>query len=126
MPIRYERRYDPEFCRAHPDWLVVFGDNLHGYGKAGQAIIRDEPNAVGIPTKASPSREEGAYFTDRDRNRFWTKALPAFQALKAHIEGGGTVVLPEDGLGTGLADLERRSPVIWRDLQRAIMKLTQT
>ena len=45
--------------------IVLFGDNLLRRGKGGQAVIRDAPNAFGIPTKRSPGRREQDYFSDK-------------------------------------------------------------
>ena len=78
---------------------------------------------MGIPTKNWPARDEGAYFTDQDRDRFWAVALPRFVRLRDHLKAGGTVVWPADGIGTGLAELPRRAPQIWADLERARLKL---
>jgi len=49
--IKYINLLSPEICRLHKNALFIFGDNLQGWGKGGQARIRDEPNAFGIPTK---------------------------------------------------------------------------
>ena len=46
--------------RKHSDYLYIFGDNDVGIGKGGQAIIRDEHNAIGIPTKKEPNNRESA------------------------------------------------------------------
>lgn len=37
--------------RQYPNALFVFGDNDCGKGTGGQAIIRNEPNSIGLPTK---------------------------------------------------------------------------
>lgn len=42
-------------ARSNKNSLFVYGDNDIKKGKKGQAIIRDEPNAIGIPTKKYPS-----------------------------------------------------------------------
>jgi len=48
------------------DHLFIFGDNDIGRGKGGQAIIRDEPNAFGIPTKKYPSNTKNSFYTDEE------------------------------------------------------------
>lgn len=35
------------------------------YGKRGQAIIRNEPNAYGVATKRYPSMDDWAFFSDK-------------------------------------------------------------
>jgi len=60
-----------EELQRHPELIFVFGDNMLRKGFGGQAKeMRGEPNAVGVPVKWRPSRDAGAYFTDRDLRRF--------------------------------------------------------
>ena len=97
------KRYSVEDVKANQDKLYIFGDNTEGWGKGGQAIIRDEPNAFGISTKDSPNQ-----FMSDDN----------FEANKARIDAdiakikadGRPIVFPEDGIGTGRADLENKAP----------------
>lgn len=49
--------YTPELLRANREKIYVFGDNMKRYGKRGQAVIRDEPNAFGVATKRHPSMD---------------------------------------------------------------------
>lgn len=124
MPLRYENRITREMVQAEPDTLWVFGDNLLEQGFGGQAAqMRGEPNAVGIPTKAKPARHPAAYFTDADFIRFWEASLPKLERLRNHLEGGGDVVWPTDGIGTGLAELPQRAPRLWSALERARKRL---
>lgn len=58
--------YTPKLLRANPEKVFTFGDNMKAFGKGGQAIIRDEPNAFGIPTKRYPSKDNWAYFSDKE------------------------------------------------------------
>ncbi|MGX9980747.1 DUF7831 domain-containing protein [Methylobacterium fujisawaense] len=110
--------------RAEPDALFVFGDNLAGWGYGGQAAeMRDEPNAIGVPTKRRPFMDAGAFFTDDDWSRFKAAAAAPFARLAQHLEAGGTVVWPVDGIGTGLARLPQRAPQIWAALERARKRL---
>jgi hypothetical protein len=117
-------RYGVDDCRRMKDTLFAYGDNIARRGKAGQAIIRDEPNAVGIVTKAWPSMEERAFFSDADFN--WAKHHidPSFIRLSIHLQKSGYIVLPKDGFGTGLAQLEIRSPKIFEYIQRWVQYLT--
>ena len=95
----------PSRLREMPETLVVFGDNLLETGKGGQAIVRDEPNAFGIPTKRAPKRTDDAYFSDKPDEI--EAVLDALETLR-----GRDFVLPEAGIGTGLAQLQQRSPQI--------------
>jgi hypothetical protein len=56
--------YSVALCRRRPDLTFVFGDNLLGFGKGGQAIIRGEPNAFGVPTKRKPAMSPGSFFEE--------------------------------------------------------------
>lgn len=125
MPLRYEPILSVALCRQNPDALVVFGDNLAGWGKGGQAVIRDEPNAVGIPTKKAPRMRENAFLSDADLYAVRAEAAPIFARLRAHLEAGGTVIWPTNGIGTGLAELPARAPRIWAMLERARVRLVE-
>jgi len=103
--------------RANPDVLYLFGDNLLRVGLGGQAKeMRGEPNAVGVATKRSPGMSTGDFFSDADywaiRKQIDTDLAPAFE----HLVDGGVVVIPEDGLGTGLSQLPERAPKVNRYL----------
>lgn len=126
MPIRREAYITRTMVQAEPETLFVFGDNLQRAGFGGQAKeMRGEPNAVGIPTKRAPRMDPDAFLSDDEETRFEFNLAAglAFERLARHLEAGGTVVLPADSIGTGLADLERRAPRIWASLQRAIARL---
>jgi RecJ-like exonuclease len=95
--------------------VFVFGDNMEQRGLGGQAAeMRGEPNAVGVPTKWRPSMDEDAFFSDRDvLNRSVIDAIEsAFIRLKRAILEGRNVVLPADGIGTGMAQLRIRAPLV--------------
>lgn len=127
MPLRYEARwYTPAMCRAEPSALFAFGDNARRAGsgpKSGQAIIRSEPNAVGIVVKHAPSRELSAYLSNADLELFQRLNGPAFASLAAHLRAGRVVVWPADGIGTGRAELPERAPCLWASLERARLRI---
>lgn len=106
------KRFTVKRCRENPDTLYVFGDNLLKKGKKGQAVIRDEPNAIGIPTKKKPTLYADAFFTDDELEENTAEINHAVGMLKTamkkpHVH---TVAYPSDGLGTGLAQLEYKAP----------------
>jgi hypothetical protein len=124
MSVETARRISRGMLRSRPDTLFVFGDNLERRGMGGQAAeMRGEPNAVGIPTKRAPRRDEAAYFTDDD----YTTAVAAMRddmvRLADHVKSGGVVVIPADGIGTGLAQLPTRAPRIHSYISRCFEKL---
>lgn len=104
------REYTPELLRENPEKIYVFGDNMKRYGKRGQAVIRNEPNAYGVATKRYPSMEDWAFFSDKsDEFDCVIKDLRGLYTLsKTH-----TIVFPEAGIGTGLAKMELKSFALW-------------
>lgn len=122
--LQYRPLITRKMLKDEPGTLFVFGDNFVEKGLGGLAKeTRGESNAVGIPTKRYPSMEEGSFFTDEDFARFKEISDPRFVRLAYHIRNGGVVVWPASGIGTGLADLENRSPRIWNYIKRCEEKL---
>lgn len=104
----------PEVCAKHPGVTFVFGDNLEGWGKAGQACIRDCENSIGIPTKRRPSMDNDAFFSDKpDEFTAVRNALSRISKMK-HIG------IPTRGIGTGLAKLPECSPRIYELIRDAL------
>ena len=68
MQIKKVKRYNIGLVRANADCVFIFGDNLLRKGTAGQASIRNEPNAYGVPTKKYPSMTEESFFSDKEYN----------------------------------------------------------
>src|SRR5712672_38215 len=128
MPIEYRQFITRQMLKDEPDTLFVFGDNMMGLGYGGQAKeMRDEPNSIGIPTKHSPSMAANAFFDDGDECYKGASPVIAYRfgLLAGHLHKGGKVVFPEAGIGTGLADLEHKSPRIWALIQSLHQELTE-
>ena len=124
MPIIKSKWTVRADLRNNPEHLFVFGDNMVRKGFGGQAMeMRGEPNAIGVPTKWAPSMSPSAFLTEADLERVKPEIDKAFERLRAHLAGGGTVVLPRDGIGTGLAQLESRAPTIAALIQAHIEAL---
>lgn len=123
------QRITRDFVKANPDMLFVFGDNMAGVGLGGQAReMRGEPNAIGVPTKWTPNRTPAAYFSDEDwwidsRCPIYFTICTAFRSIEAALAAGRDVVMPADGLGTGLAELPRRAPKIHAYIEKWIERL---
>jgi hypothetical protein len=114
--------------RANRDRLYVFGDNMEGRGLGGQAAaMRGEPNAVGVPTKWRPDRSPSAYFSDADADDGDVRhaIIGAFDHMRAWLAAGKDVVIPADGLGTGLSELPARAPRIFRAIEARIASLLE-
>lgn len=97
-----------DLCRKYKDVIFVFGDNLAGYGRKGQAIIRNEYNSFGVPTKRLPSMATGSFFTDAPSEIEAVKVK--LDELKTLKDEGRIIAFPSAGLGTGLAMMGRYSP----------------
>jgi hypothetical protein len=108
-----------EKYRAYPDHVFVFGDNLIRAGMAGQACIRKEPNSFGIPTKRYPSTTEHSYFSDAPCEREHVlRALRELYKIGKHR----TIVFPMKGIGTGLAKMPEKSPLIFAEMNDILLK----
>lgn len=106
------------FVRSRPDWTFLFGDNLEEQGMGGQAYaMRGEPNALGIPTKKAPSNADGSFFTD---DYYGTNCDAIDKAFSKLPKAPAVIVIPAAGLGTGLAELDKRAP---RTFEYLSMKL---
>ena len=119
MKIEYTDNLSVDVCRANPAKVFVFGDNLAGWGTAGQACIRREPNAFGIPTKRYPTMEKGAFFTDQEceRNHVLTALRELYILGRTH-----TIVFPSKGLGTGMAKMNTSSPKLYAEMTNIMRK----
>ena len=92
----------------------VFADNVEGWGKGGQAVIRNQPGAFGIPSKISPNK----YMIDSE---FASNKANIDKAI-AKIPKGGETVISKGGIGTGLAQLKENAPKTYNYLQGALKK----
>ena len=110
-------------AQKEPKAIFVFGDNDIRKGERGQAIIRGEPNAFGIPTKKLPSNSLNAYYTNKDFTRVKNVYDKKFDELKKLLDRGFTIYLPKDGLGTGFADLKNQASDIWKYLLEKVAEL---
>lgn len=115
-----------EYVQANRDKLFLFGDNLEQRGFGGQAAaMRGEPNAIGVPTKKSPSYADRAFFSDREFEQNKAAIDQAFGEIsKATTAAVGVVVIPVQGLGTGRAQLARRAPRTFAYLQQRLAELS--
>lgn len=122
--ILYSGWYSTPLCRRHPELIFVFGDNLLGFGKGGQAIIRDEPNAFGVPTKRKPAMSPGSFFTEGNEADM-DSVLKALEELWNMLSEGKMVVFPinaagEISLGLERAELKERAPTIYEAITRHV------
>jgi len=123
--VRVWRGYwTPEDVRAHPHALFVFGDNLIRTGTKGQASIRAAgPNVVGWITKKLPQLTAASFLSDMELD----SNAQLFDSCTAEIlrlaPQYDVIYFPEDGLGTGLTQLEVRAPRTWDLMQLKLQAL---
>lgn len=112
MKVIYLDQWSVKTTKQHPSWLFLFGDNDKGIGKRGQAVIRGEPNAMGIPTKKLPRFCSSAFYKDEEYDDNCKKIGAALDRIATRLQEGifDVVVLSSGGLGTGLAELDVRAP----------------
>ena len=114
-------QYTSDYLRKHPDIIFVFGDNLSRTGNGGQAIIRNEPNAIGLVSKRTPDHSPTAYMTGTPTD------YDAVNADLSRIEelafSGKQLVFPAAGIGTGLARLQTTAPDLLAYIDSEISKL---
>ena len=110
MPVEFTPTLSVALCRANPTWAFVFGDNAERWGFKGQAVIRSEPNAVGVRTKWAPKTYDASYFYDHQYDSIVAMIDEDFAVIFELLRSNCIVVFPEEGLGTGLAELHIRAP----------------
>ena len=113
--------YTPELLRKYPNITFIFGDNLSRTGNGGQAIIRNESNALGLASKRTPDHSPTAYMTGTPTD------YDAVNADLSRIEelalSGKQLVFPAAGIGTGLARLQITAPDLLAYIDSEISKL---
>ena len=123
--VEVQELYSIADCLANPHKLYIFGDNLIGVGKGGQAIIRDCPNTFGVPTKRLPTDSENAFFSDKEielveinhclstlHHYYYTCIF--YGTLFIPRDTLPILVFPKNGLGTGLSQMPTKSPKLYK------------
>ncbi|MGJ4945036.1 hypothetical protein ACQR1W_31035 [Bradyrhizobium sp. HKCCYLS1011] len=116
MPIVRQKFISRKDLWDNPSKFYVFGDNVQRRGYGGQAKeMRGEPNAIGVATKWSPSMDANEFFDDT----LACRAIVGRDLLKIDdlLRAGKTVVVPSDGIGTGLSQLPQRAPNLHRFIE---------
>jgi hypothetical protein len=119
--------YSPALCQRHPDKTFVFGDNTQRFGMGGQAVIRNEPNALGVATKRKPAMTEAAFFKEGVEADI-DNVLADLAKVWAQLKDGGTVVIPvtTDGkvsLGLDRAQLRERAPSVYKTIEMHVEEM---
>lgn len=113
MPVLFQGWITRADVQNNRNRIYVFGDNMERTGYGGQAKhIRNEPNALGVPVKWSPSWAPTAFFQDDDLPAIQPRLDQALLAIEQALTLGLTVVFPSAGIGTGRARLKDSAPAI--------------
>ena len=115
--------WDRSDVETNPDWLFIYGDNNIGQGLGGQAIIRGLSNTLGIPTKKYPNNAYKSFYTDLEYSDNIERIQKAISKIIQVEYKYKFIVLPENGLGTGLAQLPTKAPKTYSYLVNAIEKM---
>ena len=120
--VEIQKIFSIKDCNNNPNKIYIFGDNLCGAGKGGQAIIRDCHNAFGIPTKRTPSMDSNAFFSDNFDEYDAVKSKIEQLVLLASCKKTTIFVFPKAGLGTGLARMNQTSPKLFKYMNKVLHK----
>lgn len=136
--IKQHRIYRVD-VQANKHLLYLFGDNLDRVGMGGQAgEMRGEPNSFGIATKRSIGHSYPKdYFFDIEEDVIGIIDAE-FQRLHMHLTEHRTrgfgmpddtrevyqgIVIPSDGLGTGLSRMPEYAPKALAHLDKKLAAL---
>lgn len=109
-----------------PTHIYLFDDNMERVGMGGQAYsMRGEPNSFGVPTKWKPDSRESSYFCDDDFPAVENAINFPFNLAFAWLYLSKTVVIPADGLVTGLSELPTRAPKIYNYIEYRLALLAK-
>ncbi len=113
--------------KSMPNYLFIFGDNDVSKGKGGQAIIRDEINSIGIPTKKYPNNNTNSFYYDSEYDKNIIKIDNAIKKIMITLKTNDYkgIVLPEDGFGTGLARLNTFAPKTLQYINNKVNELKE-
>lgn len=114
MPLTYTQKWiERSDLQDNPDVYFLFGDNTVRKGLGGQAgAMRGEPNAIGIATKLTPTSGSNAFFSDMEYEYCCEIIAKDFRKAFQMRDQGHLIVIPADGLGTGLSELPERAPKV--------------
>ena len=128
MPVLFVQRYTRQDASDNPNVLYVFGDNEKRVGLGGQAAaLRGMPNAVGVCTKATPGNTQRSdYWSDDNFERNIEIVLKDLGRVYRHLAEGGLVVLPADGIGTGLSNIPHFAPQTHASIQNIFRNIVAT
>lgn len=122
--VYYQGYWDTDITRSLPKWLFIYGDNDERKGLKGQAVIRNEPNAMGIPTKKKPRLTDDSFYTDTEYKENTKKIQASINAIhKVLLSGKYTDLVLNENIGMGLAQLDKKAPLTYKFLISSLEEL---
>jgi hypothetical protein len=108
--LEVSRGISVDLLRVNPSWVYVFEDTLDCSSFIGQAMVRGEPNACGIPVRKAPGLTCKSVFSDQAQ-----EFEAVTEALRQLYRKGRnrTVVFPHVGIGHGPYGLVKHSPRLY-------------
>lgn len=126
MKIETFTNYSKILVQNNLNILFVFGDNIKQTGFGGTAIIRNQPNTIGIPTKNEPTILPQAYFSDdnllRNKSVILHSIAEIFDRIYRVPMYYKALGFPISGIGTGLANMKEKCPKT-KEFLDSILKL---
>lgn len=112
MKTLVSRRFSIDQCKKNKDTLFIYGCNMERYGEAGQAIIRNQENAIGFATKHKPGTNKEDYFNDDDFEKNCQIIEEEIIRINRYAEEKEfkNICFSYYGIGTGLAQLAIKAP----------------
>lgn len=118
--IIYQKWIKRDDLVKNKDKIYLFGDNDQRQGYAGQAReMRGENNAIGIRVKKKPFMSKESFYTDREYKDNCKKIDEDFARIPDDID----IIIPSDGIGTGLALLDQQAPKTFNYLKSKLKEL---
>jgi DNA polymerase elongation subunit (family B) len=106
-----------DIVKDNPKKIFIFGDNDEKSGYGGQAKeMRGEANTIGIPTKKKPDMTDDSFYTDNEFELNKKKINYVITQILDKIKNGYDIVLPTNGIGTGLSQLNTKAPKTYKFL----------
>ena len=99
--IKIPNQVTQEYLRNHPEVVFVFGDNSIRKGKAGGALLRDEPNTHGFVTKRLPGSDDDDFYWPEEYQSVYEEEV---RRLKKQASCHPEKLFLVSKLGSGLAN----------------------
>ena len=115
------KHWDKEEVSKDSETLYIYGDDIRGISRKGQACIRGLPNTYGLITRRDSRITLNSYFNDRDIIAYSKYLERAFKEIQKLSDLYKTVVI-SPVIVTGLSHLDKKAPKCFKALREKISK----